>query len=200
MSGKSLICSVLSLLFFCLFFARGYLSSQGGNDFKTNLYVNGYDFSGSIDSRQMLGLRLKARADLYFREKNYASAIKFYEEASSYLPDEADIYYNLGNIYYTRNIYGMSSKYFRIAGEKYLMPENRLKSRQFYYQSTIRYGISLAELSKAGQDNESARKAREIYWKLSDAVNFMTNDFPETGADFSNFNRILYGDITVNKR
>ncbi len=198
MSGKYRICFALSLAAF--FFTGAVVFAQEQQGSKSKLYVNGYDFNGSIDSKEILGLRLKARADLYFREKNFASSIKYYEEASRYIPGEADIYFNLGNIYLSRNIYNMSASYFKMAGDRYLSPDNRLKSRKFYYLSIIRYGISLAGLSKTRGNEESSKAAKDVYWKIMGMESVMTNDFPEISGEFSNFNRALYGDVTVNKK
>ncbi len=188
MFGKSLICSAFSLILI--------FSAAAGKQ----LYVNGYYFENDIDTKQILGLRLKARADQFYREKSYASAVKFYEEASRYLPDEADIYFNLGNIYSNRGILNLASVYYKLAEEKYLFPENRLKSRKFYFLSLIRYGISLAEMSKTRGNEDSSKLAKDVYWKVSGLQSVMTNDFPETVREFSNFNRLLYGDVIINRK
>jgi tetratricopeptide (TPR) repeat protein len=163
------------------------------------LCVNGYSFDGPITPDQIMGLRLKARADLFYREKEFANAVKFYEEASQFLPDEADIYFNLGNIYSGRGIDNLAADYFKRAGEKYLFPENH-QSRENYYLSLIRYGISLARMSRTGVNEDDSKLAKDVYWKVSDMLPVMTNKFPATMKELSNLNRLIYGDVMINKR
>jgi tetratricopeptide (TPR) repeat protein len=162
--------------------------------------VNGYYFENGIGSKEMLGLRLKARADLFYREKNYASAVKFYEEASGYLPDETDIYFNLGNIYMDRGVINLAVSYYKLAQDKFFYPENRLKSKRNYYLSLVRYGITLVQLSRTRNSDDALKMAKEIYWKISRLQPEMTNNFPETISDVSNLGFMLFGNAIVNKK
>ncbi len=197
MFGKSLICSAFSLF---LIFCQALIYPQNNDTVGKNIYVNGYYFENGIGSKEMLGLRLKARADLFYREKNYASAVKFYEEASGYLPDEADIYFNLGNIYMDRGVINLAVSYYKLAQDKFFYPENRLKSKRNYYLSLVRYGITLVQLSRTRNNDDALKMAREIYWKISKLQPEMTNNFPETISDISNLGFMLFGNVIVNKK
>jgi len=197
MFGKSLICSAFSLF---LIFCQALIYPQNNDTVGKNIYVNGYYFENGIGSKEMLGLRLKARADLFYREKNYASAVKFYEEASGYLPEEADIYFNLGNIYMDRGVINLAVSYYKLAQDKFFYPENRLKSKRNYYLSLVRYGITLVQLSRTRNNDDALKMAREIYWKISKLQPEMTNNFPETISDISNLGFMLFGNVIVNKK
>ncbi|MGA2142759.1 MAG: tetratricopeptide repeat protein [Brevinematales bacterium] len=202
MSGKSLICSAFSpaLALLLIFSAASAFAQNNEPAGIRKVYVNGYYFDKGISPAQILGLRLKARADLFYRDKNYASAVKYYEQASTYLPDEAEIYFNLGNIYYDRRIDNLAADYYKRARDKYPLVENFLKSKRDYYLSLVRYGITLARLSKSNNSDEDSKMAKEIYWQVSGLQPAMTNDFPETARDVATLNKTLFGDVTVIKK
>ncbi len=192
MSGKFRICFVLSLSLFC-FFQPAF--AQDDLPVKEKLNVNGYNFFNSIDTKQIIGLRLKARADLYYNKKKFANAIKYYEEASRYLPGEADIFFNLGNIYKEEAIFNMAAVYYKMAYEKYLLPENFNKTQKYYYFSLIRYAISLSKVKDINNDNE--KKAKEVLSGLMDQEKEFTVKFPETVQEYSNLNKLIYGDVMI---
>jgi tetratricopeptide (TPR) repeat protein len=197
MSGRSLICSAFSV---ALVLSAAAVFPQTNDAGVKKVYVNGYYFENGISPAQILGLRLKARADLFYRDKNYASAVKYYEQASTYLPEEAEIYFNLGNIYYDRGINNLAADYYRLAKDRYPMAENFLKSKRDYYLSLVRYGITLARLSKSNKSDEDSKKAKDIYWQVSGLQPSMTNDFPETAREVITLNKTLFGDVTVIKK
>ena len=193
MSGKCRTCLALitSAVLSCA------LSFAGESDMlpvsKDKIYVNGYRM-GNNYQQELLGLREKAVADLFYNRSSLAQAIKYYERASQKIPNEADIYFKLGNIYRFEKVYNMAAAYYKIASDKYQLPENTGKTQKYRYLSVIYYGYSL-ELSREIGDNH--QKAQEVAAWLMDNEKEIKRDYPEVTNDMESFYRIILGDVSV---
>lgn len=160
---------------------------------KDRLYVNGY-LMGSNWHQELLGLREKAVADLFYNRSSLAQAIKYYERASQKVPNEADIYYKLGNIYRFEKVYNMAAAYYKIASEKYLLPENNGKTQKYRYLSMIYYGYSL-EMSRDIGDNHE--KAQGVAAWLQENEKEIKQNYPDVTNEMDSFYRIILGDVTI---
>jgi tetratricopeptide (TPR) repeat protein len=192
MSGKYRICFILiiSLLFVdSLVFGE----FQDVEQTKTKLYVNGFSLV-SFGKKEILGIRAKGVADLYFRKGAFSRSIKYYEQASRYLPNEADIYYNLGNIYAYEKVYQMAASYYKLALDKYPLPENLGKTQKYYYLALIRYGFSL-EKAKDIQDNHS--KAEAVAARLIEQQNLIKKDYSDITDELDKFYKLMYGNAEI---
>ena len=72
------------------------------------------------------------------------------------LKNEADIYFNLANIYFEEKVYNLAGRYYQIAEEKYLLPENYGKTQKYRYLSMIRLGFSLEKLRDEENNHKKA--------------------------------------------
>ncbi len=160
---------------------------------KEKIMINGFT-PGILNGNVLLGLRAKAVADLYFRQADYSQALKYYEQASRHITNEADIYYNLGNIYAYEKVYNMAQSYYLIAASKYRLPENFGKTQKYYYLSMIRYGFSL---EKTRQIDDNHKKALDVADSLNDKKNEMKQNYPEIFEEFDQFYRIVYGSVMI---
>lgn len=107
------------------------------------IIVNGFVIE-EIDKQDIQGLRNKAMGDLLFHRGSLAEAIKYYEKAAKFIPNEADVYFRLGEIYFQNKIYKLALSYYDLALQKYAYPENAGKSGKNRYlilahQGTILY-------------------------------------------------------------
>lgn len=192
MSGKFPKCLLLILFSLTVLWITGY------SDDTTGKKVNGYDLD-SLDSEYLKGLRRKALGDMLLNQESYATAIKYYEEATLYIPDEADIYFNLGNCYYNigaestnsgnkqPGIYAIAAEYYTIALDKYDLEENQSKSKKNYYLSMIRLGTAYNLIEK----NSSAK---ELGYALFDEDDDIYSDFPGITNELRYFYQRTYGD------
>ena len=160
---------------------------------KEKLTVNGY-LLGKDWSEELFGLRQKAVADLYYNRSSLAQAIKHYERASQKVPNEADIYFRLGNIYRYEKVYNMAAAYYKIASDKYRLPENTGKTQKYFYLSRIYYGYSL-EMSRNIGDNHE--KAQAVAAWLQENDKMIRQDYPDVTNDMDLFYRIILGDVTI---
>ncbi len=185
MSGRYRKCFIPALIsvfgFFCFAFAE-----VAAQEDKENVYVNGFNMMRMTESN-MIGLRFKATGDMYLRQGLYARALSFYERASQYLPNEADIYFNLGNIYQYHKIYSLAERYYQFAIDRYAYPENSQKSKKNLYLSQIRRGFALEKLD---QHDRAKVIALDVYKIQGD----ITNAFPEIYDEMINFFKAVYGD------
>jgi tetratricopeptide (TPR) repeat protein len=179
MFGKFLKCFLLFVSIFC-FLQNGFSKE------KRNFTVNGYSFLYA-DNLHVRGLRLKAKADMLFRKGAYALAIQPYEDASRYLPNEADIYFNLGNIYMRQGIWQMALRYFQIAESKYLLPENHGKTQKYRYISIMNQGRCHLAL-------DDAQAARRAAIRLRAERRAIVNNFPELENEMEDFLTEIYGE------
>lgn len=191
MSGKYRTCLAAVISVFLL--ASLSFASDGLPVSKEKIYVNGYRI-GNDWRVELMGLREKAVADLFYNRSSLAQAIKYYERASQKLPNEADIYFRLGNIYRFEKVYNMAAAYYKIASEKYPLPENTGKTQKYRYLSIIYYGYSL-EMSRDSGDNHE--KAQQVAAWLQDNEKEIRQSYPEVTNDLNNFYRIILGDVTV---
>lgn len=185
MSGKYRKCFIPALISVfgcvCILFA-----AVPGQEEKDDIYVNGYHIIHLSESN-LTGLQFKAIGDMYLRQGAYARALSYYEKAASYLPNEADIYFNLGNIYQYHKIYALSLRYYQTAIERYAYPENNEKSKKNLYLSQIRRGYALEELDRY---DEAKLAAADLFKIQSD----ITNAFPEIRDEMIAFFKSVYGD------
>lgn len=196
MSGKSVRCFTLSLI---CFFSVSLWASSDEFGTKSRLSVNGYDLV-NFGKKEIQGLRAKAAADLYMRKGEYSRAIQYYEMASKLIPNEADVYYSLGRIYLIEKVYNLSARYFKIAAEKYRLPENHGKTQKYYYLSRIGYGMALASDTANPERQDEARKVASA---LIEEESTIASEYPEVMGDYRLFIRRTYGVIYVpvtNKR
>jgi tetratricopeptide (TPR) repeat protein len=161
---------------------------------KENLFINGFR-QPFWDRIQLEGLRAKAVADLYYHKGDYTRAIQYYEDASRKLPQEADVYFNLANIYAIQDVYFMAAKYYHIAAEKYLLSENFGKTQKYYYLSRIRYAFFLEKQAKHNQDNEEL--AKKIFMSLLEHEQEIRENFPDILDEFEKLYKNIYGDTKV---
>jgi len=189
MYGKYLICLVTVSLIFV--FTIGF--SENKTLQKDKVYVNGYQFF-IMDTTQIAGLRAKATADLFYRKKAYAKALKYYEEAGKLLPNEADIYFNIGNIYAHEEVYTLAATYYKKAMEKYLLPENYGKTQKFYFLSLVRYGFCLY---KEKDREENKEKARAVVQELLDRESEIRTNFPDVVSEMEKLFKLMYGTTSV---
>lgn len=214
MSGKFLRCSTLISFFLpALLWAQSAVVPDTRNQYflersgtsqqdqdtagihKTNLTINGFTLY-SPDTRDMSGLRAKAMADLLQRRGSQSLAIKYYETALKTIPEEADIYFNLGNIYLEKRVWQLASRYYALAVAKYTMPENFAKTQKYRYLSLIRQGIAL---EKMRDDSDNHRKAEKIVLELMDYEKEIRKNYPEIIKEMDTFIRLVYGDMPVNR-
>jgi tetratricopeptide (TPR) repeat protein len=192
MSGKFRICFI-SIISFLLVHALAFGEYQELEQTKTKLYVNGFSLV-SFGKKEILGIRAKGVADLFFRKGEYSRSIKYYEQASRYLTNEADIYYNLGNIYAYEKVYHMAASYYKLAMDKYTLPENLGKTQKYYYLALIRYGFSL-EKSKDIGDNHS--RAERVAAQLIEKQEMIKRDYPEIADELDKFYKLIYGNAVI---
>ena len=164
MSGKFQKCFLftLSLILFSLpVFA----------DISKTIVVNGYRFQG-LTKNQIIGLRAKAEGDVLFRRNHKAEALKYYETASRYIPNEADVFFRLGEIYFNNEIYKMAISYYDKALEKYKYPENVDKPKQHLFLALIHKGDALIRRNRID-------KAQDILNILDKYKKTMKKNYPE---------------------
>ncbi len=191
MSGKFPICLII-----VSFIAIGNVNFANNRSLqKDRVYVNGYQFF-VLDTSQIAGLSAKATADLFYRKKAYAKALKYYEEAVKLLPNEADIYFNIGNIYVHEEVYSLAASYYKKAMEKYMLPENYGKTQKFYFLSLIRYGFCLYK-EKDREDNKE--KARAVVKELMDREIEIKTNYPDVVPEMEKFYKLMYGTTAVFK-
>ncbi len=165
-------------------------------DVKDKLYINGF-YLPAYEKNEIIGLRAKAVADLFFRKGNYSQAIKYYEQASKFITNEADIYYNLGNIYAYEKVYNMAANYYKIASDKYRLPENFGKTQRYYYIAMIRYGFSLEKVKDYENNHQ---KALKVASQLTNLQGEIKNNYPDVLDEMDKFNKLLYGETAVQKK
>ncbi len=151
--------------------------------------VNGYHFL-YYNKKVGLGLRAKAIGDMYYKNANYSKAIQYYEKAIKYIPNEADLYFNLGNIYASHKVYNIAARYYNLSVEKYTLPENYGKTQKNYYLSLIRYAFCLQKL-KDYDNNE--KKAKQIVTKLAEYGKEINEKFPEILPELEKLYIFVYG-------
>ncbi len=181
MYGKFL--KKLLIIFNLLIFTSLFSNEKG------NLNINGYTIL-SYNKNIGLGLRSKALGDMYYKSRNYTKAIFHYEKAIKHIPNEADVYFNLGNIYASHKVYNIAATYFKLASEKYLLPENHGKTQKNYYLSLIRYAFSLEKL-KEYDDNH--KKAQLIASKINENYKEISEKFPEIIPELETLYKFIYG-------
>lgn len=179
----------LPVIFSLFFVFSSLFSLERGEKFS----VNGYYFL-KYDKNIGIGLRTKAIGDTYYKNANYSKAIQYYEKAIKYIPNEADLYFNLGNIYASHKVYNIALRYYKLASEKYTLPENFGKTQKNYYLSLIRYAFSLQKL-KDYDDNE--KKAKQVTLKLSEYTKEISEKFPEILQELEKLYILIYGTTTV---
>ncbi len=67
-----------------------------------------------------------------FWDKNYQLAIKLYTDEIHKTPESADLYGELGNIYYSLNDYDNASTHYLKAGELFLKMNDGIRAKQVY--------------------------------------------------------------------
>ena len=155
--------------------------------------VNGY-YLLSYNKNTGLGLRTKAIGDTYYKNANYSRAIQYYEKAIKYIPNEADLYFNLGNIYASHKVYNIAIRYYGLAVEKYTLPENFGKTQKNYYLSLIRYAFSLQKLKDY---DENEKKAKEVVIKLLEYTKEISDKFPEILPELEKLYILVYGTTQI---
>lgn len=163
--------------------------------FKENLRIKGYWFT-NLGPNELKGLREKAKADYYYNQGRLADAIRHYEQASKMLPEEADIYYNLGSVYYSLSVFNTASRYFHVAAEKYPLPVNTGKTQKYRYRSLIYEGISLEKSRYINEDNHA--KAESILADLMKEEKLIRQDYPEVTNELRVFSETVFGKTRVN--
>lgn len=151
MYGRFLRCLVLAV---SILFTQTAFAKKSANK-KDHFTVNGFSIN-FLDNNKVRGLRLKAKGDMLLRKKFHAAAIQPYELALQYIPNEADIYFSLGDIYANERIYKMAVRYYEIAAHKYTLPENAGKTQKYYYLSLVYQGKALLKLNKTKEANKIA--------------------------------------------
>ncbi len=73
---------------------------------------------------------LKAREA--YRDKNYQTAIQLYSNEITKNPNSADLYGELGNIYYSLNNYDVASVHYLKAGELFIQNLDEIRAKQVY--------------------------------------------------------------------
>lgn len=194
MSGKFLNCLIRISLFLAVSVPL-FAAVKADELKKSVLYINGYNLK-SYEKGDILGLRAKAVADMYYRKSNFSKAIQFYEEASRHLPNEAEVYFNLANIYVAEQVYNLAASYYNRALEKFILPENATKTKKFFYLSMIGYAYSLEKSKNYGDNHDKAKKAMA---ELMRAQQEIQESFPELIPELDKLNRLMYGDVMIIK-
>lgn len=185
MSGKFLKSLLVIFSFFSLAFSEEVANRE--------VSVNGY-YVMSFSKDVLLGLRSKAIGDMYYNRGNFTKAIKYYEKAIKLLPNEADVYFNLGDIYAENKVYNIAIVYFKKASEKYTLPENYGKTQRNFYLSLIRYAF-LLEKMKDYEDNH--KRAMEVAGEISRYRGEIESKFPEIIPELNKLYMLIYGTTEV---
>ncbi len=180
MSGKYLKCSVLVISLFLT------LTSRMEAELKKKILVNGYVVE-NLDKKDIQGLRNKAMGDLLYHRGSLAEAIKYYEQATKYIPNEADVYFRLGEIYFQNKIYKLALSYYDLAWQKYNYPENAGKSAKYKYLILAHQGTILYNTEKI---DEAIEKRLEI---IKDK-RIIQRDYPELKEEMMKFFILTLGD------
>jgi tetratricopeptide (TPR) repeat protein len=155
--------------------------------------INGFSLAFA-DSRMLAGIRAKGVADLMVRRGSSSRAIRFYEIALKSVPDEADIWFSLGNIYYEEKVYKIAAKYYKIAAGKYLLPDNAGKTLKFRWQSLIRMGCAL---EKQRDEENGHQDASDLVDTLREQEPRILKDFPDLRDELYDLYRMVHGEVYV---
>lgn len=194
MSGKYRIClpTIISLLMTVAAFATGPEEGQ-----KSSLTVNGYFFREyGVD--EIEGLRSKAVADLFYLQGSISRSVQYYEIAARKIPNEADIYLRLGDIYNELNVQTMALSYYRMAVEKYVLPENAGKSAKYRYLAMIRLARTLENTRTLNNGHEEADKVIAMIQK--DHEQNIKSQFPEVYSELLDVKSYVIGNVIVPPR
>jgi len=124
---------MIKLLFiFLILYPSKNINSQTNQEFS----INGYLYSTNNNFKK--GLRLKEIGNFFYRKKAYAQSIPYYEKALKYIPTEADISFQLAEIYYKKKLWRLSELYYSETIELLKNPMNFGKSQLNSYLSQIR--------------------------------------------------------------
>ncbi len=146
---------------------------------KKKLLVNGYVIE-NMEKKDIQGLRFKATGDLLFSRGRLAEAIKYYEKATKFIPNEADVYFKLGEIYYQNKIYKLALSYYDMALTRYTYPENSGKSAKSKYLIWAHQGTILYLMD---QPDKSIEKRYELVKNKM----LIKKDFPELTDEMIKF-------------
>lgn len=128
------------------------------------------------------------------RRGSSSRAIRFYELALKNVPNEADIWLALGNIYYDEKVYRIAASYYRIAAEKYQLPENFGKTKKYRWQSLIRMGYSLEKL----KDEENGhREAVNLVSSLREQETQILKEIPDLRDELYALYRMVHGEVYI---
>ncbi len=180
MSGKFRKCLLFTLSVFVFSFFSSYAFSK-------TFVVNGFRFQ-YLDKNRILGLRAKAEGDVLFRRNHKAEALKYYEIATRYIPNEADVYFRLGEIYFNNEIYKMAISYYDKALVKYTYPENAEKPKQHVFLALIHKGYALIKVNKID-------KAQDILNILDKHKKALKEHYPNLAIKVRAFYILALGDM-----
>jgi len=200
MYGKFQTCSIkiIKYIIISLLLASSsliYSQTITNNQSKQSFTVNGFT-PPYLNSRVLLGFREKAEGDLYIRKKSYPSALKHYETAEMYLPDEADIYYNLGVIYGYEDIYSMAADYFKTAIDKYSLPADAGKPPQMKYLAMIRYAFFLEKGRDKPGNHDKAVQELNIIESVMPGIK---DSYPDVAGEYQVLYKLIYGTTRIEK-
>lgn len=180
MSGKYLKCFIaISLL---LSFSQLVYGNQ-------SIVINNH-YIEDLGKDQIIGLRYKAIGDLLIKKKAYSIAIKYYENAIKYLPEEAEIFFKLGEIYYIEKVYEMAIRYYQLADKYYLLSQNINKPSKEKYITLIHLGISYEQIDDKIACRLVAKRLREQQKDIDDF-------YPELNKELNAFYKRIYGEYGI---
>ena len=163
---------------------------------KPDLQVNGFKI-GYYNANQLLGIREKGAADFYYQHQSYARAIRYYESATLKIPDEAEVYYRLGEIYAYLQVYSMSAKYYKLALDKYPLPVNLGKPKKYQDLSRIRYAFYSFKSSENSEDSRPKDRAIAIEHELGKTMPEIKDTQPDVYDEYEKLHMLIYGQTSV---
>ncbi|SFB69231.1 TPR repeat-containing protein [Brevinema andersonii] len=113
--------------------------------------VNGFSYNNASPNFNK-GLRLKGIGDYFFKQKAYAKAVPYYQQALELIPNEADIAFNLGRIYQEEKLWRLAELYYNETIALFAKSENFDKSQLHAYLARVR----MAQVKYAQKDNKAA--------------------------------------------
>ncbi len=132
-----------------LCFSPTYSQDNTNDDF----FINGFSFDKE-NSNYNKGIRLQGIGDYFFKGKSYVNAVPYYEQALTFLPSEADITFNLAEIYKNEELWRLAMLYYEQTIELLQLPVNFGKSQLNVYISRIK----MAQIHHLKGESDKARK------------------------------------------
>lgn len=157
-------------------------------DPNTNFTINGYLYSTNRHFKK--GLRLKEIGNYFFRKNLYEQAVPYYEKALEFIPNEADISFQLAEIYFKKKLWRLAELYYSETIELLKDPVNFGKSQLNSYLSQV-------QIAKIYHIQKNTQKVQEMLANLREQKTTLISLYPSVWKELTNYFDSIYPATTI---